>query len=180
MTFSAHREKLRELPLVSLLCSCLVQKAPDATAASAEKEGTVDLKLGAIRHLEVSGHASGRAFQVILKPPSFNDAPPKAIAPPRRKPSPGEVRNERDAAHHTGRCQEAELLKHLAGIREPERQVADKLSEDVSKDVKPLAEKMVSTEVEGRLLIPPYGTAGVWSGIRVREVKSSACSSPTS
>ncbi|XP_061611962.1 stathmin-4-like isoform X2 [Phyllopteryx taeniolatus] len=142
MTFSAHREKLRELPLVSLLCSCIVQKAPDAAAAaSAEKEGTVDLKLGAIRHLEVtevSGHASGRAFQVILKPPSFNDAPPKAIAPPRRKPSLQEIRNKRDAAHRTGR--EAELLKHLAGIREPERQVANKLSEDVSKDVKPLAE----------------------------------------
>ncbi|XP_061670415.1 stathmin-4-like [Syngnathoides biaculeatus] len=143
MTFAAHREKLRELPLVSLLCSCIVQNAADSTAASAEKEGhfkgTVDLKLGAIRHLEVtevSGHAGGRAFQVILKPPSFGDVPPKAIMPPHHNPPPVEIPSKRDNRDNRI-AREAELLKQLAGRRESRRQVTD---DSLSKDIKPSAE----------------------------------------
>ncbi|XP_077376603.1 stathmin-4-like isoform X2 [Festucalex cinctus] len=72
MTFAVCGEKLPGLPLLSFLCSCIVQKASHEVSG-AKKEGTsVDLKLGAIRHLEAAGDcASGRTFQVILQPPAF-------------------------------------------------------------------------------------------------------------
>ncbi|XP_061819736.2 stathmin-4-like [Nerophis lumbriciformis] len=126
MTSSAYREKLRELPLVSFLCSCILQKPPGAL--SAQKEGVVDLNLGDIRHMEVmelSKRASGHAFQVILKPPIFNGEP-KATTPPRPKPSLEEIQHKLDAAHERRKCQEAELLKHLAERRQHERDVASK------------------------------------------------------
>nr|XP_057944407.1 stathmin-4-like isoform X1 [Doryrhamphus excisus] len=158
MTSAAHREKLRELPLVSFLCSCIFQKPRDAM--SAKKEGVVDLNLGDIRHMEVmelNKRASGHAFQVILKPPTLNGEP-KATTPPRHKASLEEIQQKLEAAHErrkvraertsvtvdttltsrfTFQCQEAELLKHLAERRQHERDVAHKaLSRERRPDTK--------------------------------------------
>lgn len=62
----------------------------------------VDLNLCDIRDMEVielSKRASGQAFEVILKPPTFDGGPElKATTPPRQKPSLEEIQKKLDAA----------------------------------------------------------------------------------
>nr|XP_043885503.1 stathmin-4-like isoform X2 [Solea senegalensis] len=127
MTLTAYREKMRELPLVSLFCSCILPQPKEATV---DKEGVVDLNLCNIRDMEVielSKRTSGQAFEVILKPPTFDGGPEvRATTPPRQKPSLEEIQKKLDAAQERRKCQEAELLKHLAERREHEREVAQK------------------------------------------------------
>ncbi|XP_030271506.1 stathmin-4-like isoform X1 [Sparus aurata] len=130
MTLAAYREKMRELPLVSLFCSCILPQPRDATADKKEAAGVVDLNLCNIRDMEVielSKRTSGQAFEVILKPPTFDGGPElRATTPPRQKPSLEEIQKKLDAAQERRKCQEAELLKHLAERREHEREVAQK------------------------------------------------------
>uniref|UniRef100_A0A3B4TUL0 Stathmin n=1 Tax=Seriola dumerili TaxID=41447 RepID=A0A3B4TUL0_SERDU len=124
----AYKEKMRQLPLVSVFCSCILPEPRDATVD--KKEGVVDLNLCNIRDMEVielSKRASGQAFEVILKPPTFDGGPElRATTPPRQKPSLEEIQKKLDAAQERRKCQEAELLKHLAERREHEREVAQK------------------------------------------------------
>ncbi|XP_056267931.1 stathmin-4-like isoform X2 [Pseudoliparis swirei] len=126
MTLAAYREKMRELPLVSLFCSCILPQPRDHK----KEAGVVDLKLCSIRDMEVielSKRASGQAFEVILMPPTFDGGPElRATTPPRLKPSLEEIQKKLDAAQERRKCQEAELLKHLAERREHEREVAQK------------------------------------------------------
>lgn len=62
----------------------------------------MDLNLCNIRHMEVielSKRSSGQAFEVILKPPSFDGGPElRATTPPRQKPSLEEIQKKLDAA----------------------------------------------------------------------------------
>ncbi|KAM7405614.1 hypothetical protein PAMP_000049 [Pampus punctatissimus] len=129
MTLAAYKEKMRELPLVSFFCSCILPKHRDTTADKKEA-GVVDLNLCNIRDMEVielSKRASGQAFEVILKPPTFDGGPElRATTPPRQKPSLEEIQKKLDAAQERRKCHEAELLKHLAERREHEREVAQK------------------------------------------------------
>ncbi|XP_033974151.1 stathmin-like 4, like [Trematomus bernacchii] len=126
MTLAAYREKLRELPLVSLFCSCILPRITE----DKKEAGVVDLNLCNIRHMEVielSKRSSGQAFEVILKPPTFDGGPElRATTPPRQKPSLEEIQKKLDAAQERRKCHEAELLKHLAERREHEREVAQK------------------------------------------------------
>ncbi|KAM4597354.1 stathmin-4-like isoform 1-T2 [Fundulus diaphanus] len=128
MTLTAYREKMRELPLVSIFCSCILPEPRERPAD--QKEGLVDLNLCNIRDMEVielSKRASGQAFEVILKPPTFDGTPElRATTPPRQKPSLEEIQKKLDAAQERRKCQEADLLKHLAQRREHEREVAQK------------------------------------------------------
>ncbi|XP_034040842.1 stathmin-4-like [Thalassophryne amazonica] len=125
---AVYREKMRELPLVSLFCSCFLPKPIDTAVDT--KEGVVDLNLCSIRDMEIielNKRASGQAFEVILKPPTFDGGPElRATTPPRPKPSLEEIQKKLDAAQERRKCQEAELLKHLAERREHEREVAQK------------------------------------------------------
>lgn len=65
-------------------------------------EGVVDLNLCDIRDMEVielSKRTSGQAFEVILKPPTFDSGPElRATTPPRQKPSLEEIQKKLDAA----------------------------------------------------------------------------------
>ncbi|XP_037553656.1 stathmin-4 [Nematolebias whitei] len=128
MTLTAYREKLRELPLAAFFCSCILPEPREPRAD--KKEGIVDLNLCNIRDMEVielSKRASGQAFEVILKPPTFDGGPElRATTPPRQKPSLEEIQKKLDAAQERRKCLEAELLKHLAERREHEREVAQK------------------------------------------------------
>ncbi|XP_017282596.1 stathmin-4-like [Kryptolebias marmoratus] len=131
MTLTAYREKLRELPLVSFFCSCILPEPRKPREPRVDKkEGIVDLNLCNIRDMEVielSKRASGQAFEVILKPPTFDGGPElRATTPPRQKPSLEEIQKKLDAAQERRKCLEAELLKHLAERREHEREVAQK------------------------------------------------------
>ncbi|XP_026023808.1 stathmin-4-like [Astatotilapia calliptera] len=77
--------------------------------------------------LNILRHDQEEAFEVILKPPTFDGAPElRATTPPRQKPSLAEIQKKLDAAQERRKCQEAELLKHLAERREHEREVAQK------------------------------------------------------
>lgn len=71
-------------------------------SAAPPVEGVVDLNLCDIRDMEVielSKRASGQAFEVILKPPTFDGGPElKATTPPRQKPSLEEIQKKLDAA----------------------------------------------------------------------------------
>lgn len=64
--------------------------------------GVVDLNLCNIRDMEVielNKRASGQAFEVILKPPTFDGGPElRATTPPRQKPSLEEIQKKLDAA----------------------------------------------------------------------------------
>uniref|UniRef100_H2MVX3 Stathmin n=1 Tax=Oryzias latipes TaxID=8090 RepID=H2MVX3_ORYLA len=128
MTLTAYKQKMRELPLVSIFCSCLLPEL--GGGVSSTDVGVVDLNLCNIRDMEVielSKRASGQAFEVILKPPTFDGGPElRATTPPRPKPSLEEIQKKLDAAQERRKCQEAELLKHLAERREHEREVAQK------------------------------------------------------
>lgn len=49
--------------------------------------------------IELSKRASGQAFEVILKPPTFDGGPElRATTPPRQKPSLEEIQKKLDAA----------------------------------------------------------------------------------
>ncbi|GAA6233908.1 stathmin-4 [Lates japonicus] len=72
MTLAAYKEKVKELPLVSLFCTCL--KPQTAEKPTYKAEDAVDLGWCVIKDVEVielNKRASGQAFEVILKPPVF-------------------------------------------------------------------------------------------------------------
>uniref|UniRef100_A0A674BLK3 Stathmin n=1 Tax=Salmo trutta TaxID=8032 RepID=A0A674BLK3_SALTR len=142
MTLAAYRDKIRELPLVSIFCSCILPEAKEKPT----KKDVVDLNLCIIRDMEVielNKRRSGQAFEVILKPPSFDGGPnPLATTPPRREPSLEEIQRKLDAAEERRKCQEAELLKHLAEKREHEREVAQKALEEHNNFIRLAKERM--------------------------------------
>ncbi|XP_061742524.1 stathmin-4 [Nerophis ophidion] len=144
MTLAAYKEKVKELPLVSLFCACLRPQSLDK--ASYKAEDAVDLGLCAMKDVEVielNKRASGQAFEVILKPPSFDGLPDlNASVLPRRDPSLEEIQKKLEAAEERRKCQEAELLKHLAEKREHEREVIQKALEENNNFIKHAKEKL--------------------------------------
>ncbi|GAB1299027.1 Stathmin-4 [Apodemus speciosus] len=115
MTLAAYKEKMKELPLVSLFCSCFLSdplnkssykyegagvgdsvggkvKASGKAVLTGEKEenrvDTVDLNWCVISDMEVielNKCTSGQSFEVILKPPSFDGVPEFNASLPRRR-----------------------------------------------------------------------------------------------
>lgn len=144
MTLAAYKEKMRELPLVSLFCSCILPQPQEKITKT--KEGVVDLNLCIIKDMEVielNKRTSGQAFEVILRPPSFegnHDFQP--TIPPRRDPSLEEIQKKLEAAEGRRKCQEAERLKQLAEKREHEREVAQKAMEEHNNKIKMAREKL--------------------------------------
>ncbi|XP_064882251.1 stathmin-4-like [Oncorhynchus nerka] len=145
MTLAAYKEKLKELPLVSLFCSCINPQTIDCKPIY-KAEDVVDLSWCVIKDVEVielSKRASGQAFEVILKPPSFDGVPELNVTmPQRRELSMEEIQNKLEAAEERRKCQEAELLKHLAEKREHEREVIQKAFEENNNFIKNVKEKL--------------------------------------
>uniref|UniRef100_A0A3Q3XC39 Stathmin-4 n=1 Tax=Mola mola TaxID=94237 RepID=A0A3Q3XC39_MOLML len=141
---SAYKEKVRELPLVSLLCACLNPQTAEKPTYKAED--AVDLGWCVIKDVEVielNKRASGQAFEVILKPPSFDSVPDlNTSMPQRRDPSLEEIQKKLEAAEERRKCHEAELLKHLAEKREHEREVIQKAFEENNNFIKHAKEKL--------------------------------------
>ncbi|XP_014117030.1 PREDICTED: stathmin-4 isoform X2 [Pseudopodoces humilis] len=168
MTLAAYKEKMKELPLVSLFCSCFLSDplnkpsyAYEAWCGKTEsrKENsrrslrsfsppadTVDLTWCVISDMEVielNKRTSGQSFEVILKPPSFDGIPEfNASLPRRRDPSLEEIQKKLEAAEERRKYQEAELLKHLAEKREHEREVIQKAIEENNNFIKTAKEKL--------------------------------------
>ncbi|XP_061668139.1 stathmin-4 isoform X1 [Syngnathoides biaculeatus] len=163
MTLAAYKEKVKELPLVSLFCACLRPQNVEKATYKAEGKidlltlnmdqsnnlyisDAVDLGWSAIKDVEVkelNKRASGQAFEVILKPPSFDSLPElNTCMPQRRDPSLEEIQKKLVAAEERRKCQEAELLKHLAEKREHEREVIQKAFEENNNFIKNAKEKL--------------------------------------
>ncbi|RXM93806.1 Stathmin-4 [Acipenser ruthenus] len=146
---------MKELPLVSLFCSCLLAEPRDKPTYKVQD--AVDLSWCVIKDVEVielNKRASGQAFEVILKPPSFDGIPEfNASLPQRRDPSLEEIQKKLEAAEERRKFQEAELLKHLAEKREHEREVIQKAIEEsnnFSKMAKEKLEQKMETNKENR------------------------------
>ncbi|PKK21565.1 stathmin-like 4, transcript variant X1 [Columba livia] len=160
---------MKELPLVSLFCSCFLSdplNKPGYTYEGpwgwfAQRGGmhprqwsapaplpadTVDLTWCVISDMEVielNKRTSGQSFEVILKPPSFDGIPEfNASLPRRRDPSLEEIQKKLEAAEERRKYQEAELLKHLAEKREHEREVIQKAIEENNNFIKMAKEKL--------------------------------------
>ncbi|XP_035419548.1 stathmin-4 isoform X2 [Cygnus atratus] len=166
MTLAAYKEKMKELPLVSLFCSCFLSdplnkpaytyegRSPDVggmrpcrqSALAPLPADTVDLTWCVISDMEVielNKRTSGQSFEVILKPPSFDGIPEfNASLPRRRDPSLEEIQKKLEAAEERRKYQEAELLKHLAEKREHEREVIQKAIEENNNFIKMAKEKL--------------------------------------
>ncbi|KAM9382944.1 stathmin-4 isoform 1-T1 [Phaethornis superciliosus] len=145
MTLAAYKEKMKELPLVSLFCSCFLSDPLSKPAYTYEAD-TVDLTWCVISDMEVielNKRTSGQSFEVILKPPSFDGIPEfNASLPRRRDPSLEEIQKKLEAAEERRKYQEAELLKHLAEKREHEREVIQKAIEENNNFIKMAKEKL--------------------------------------
>ncbi|KAM7119184.1 stathmin-4 isoform X7 [Ciconia boyciana] len=151
MTLAAYKEKMKELPLVSLFCSCFLSDPLNKPAYTYEARAplpadTVDLTWCVISDMEVielNKRTSGQSFEVILKPPSFDGIPEfNASLPRRRDPSLEEIQKKLEAAEERRKYQEAELLKHLAEKREHEREVIQKAIEENNNFIKMAKEKL--------------------------------------
>ncbi|NP_001187341.1 stathmin-like 4, like [Ictalurus punctatus] len=145
MTLTAYREKMKELPLVAYFCSCILAESKEKTTKKTH-QGVVDLNLCLIKDMEVielNKRSSGQAFEVILRPPSFDGQREfNPTIPPRRDPSLEEIQKKLDAAEERRKGQEAELLKHLAEKREHEREVAQKAAVEHNNFIKMAKEKL--------------------------------------
>ncbi|XP_070112644.1 stathmin-4 isoform X7 [Equus asinus] len=152
MTLAAYKEKMKELPLVSLFCSCFLADPLNKSSYKYEAPfllsaaDTVDLNWCVISDMEVielNKCTSGQSFEVILKPPSFDGVPEfNASLPRRRDPSLEEIQKKLEAAEERRKYQEAELLKHLAEKREHEREVIQKAIEENNNFIKMAKEKL--------------------------------------
>ncbi|XP_051992025.1 stathmin-2-like [Xyrauchen texanus] len=138
-TAIAYKEKMKELSLVSLICSCLYPEARSNL-------------MGEFKDMEVkpiNKRASGQAFEVILKPPSPTTVGGYSITSPpkKRDVSLEDIQKKLKAAEDRRRSQEAEVLRALSEKREHERDVMLKAMEENSSFSK-MAEEKLNTKME--------------------------------
>ncbi|XP_055964095.1 stathmin-3 isoform X1 [Sorex fumeus] len=163
---SAYKEKMKELSVLSLICSCLYSQphprtsyqyggewptvlrrlrgwgGGDPSARSAVFPADMEVK-------QLDKRASGQSFEVILKSPSdLSPESPVLSSPPKRKdPSLEELQKRLDAAEERRKTQEAQVLKQLAERREHEREVLHKALED-NNNFSRLAEEKLNYKME--------------------------------
>ncbi|XP_017309449.1 stathmin-2b [Ictalurus punctatus] len=132
-TAVAYKEKMKELSLVSLICSCLYPEARNKMMGEFE-----DMKVKPINK-----RASGQAFEVILKPPSPTSEGYSVTSPPKKRDvSLEDIQKKLEAAEDRRKSQEAQVLKALAEKREHERDVLLKAMEENSNFSKMAEEKL--------------------------------------
>ncbi|XP_045836237.1 stathmin-3 [Meles meles] len=123
-TLSAYKEKMKELSVLSLICSCFYSQPHPNTIY---QYGDMEVK-------QLDKRASGQSFEVILKSPSdLSPESPVLSSPPKRKDtSLEELQKRLEAAEERRKTQEAQVLKQLAERREHEREVLHKALEESS------------------------------------------------
>ncbi|XP_048881252.1 stathmin-2-like [Brienomyrus brachyistius] len=134
-TAIAYKEKMKELSVLSLICSCFYPESRNKLVCEFE-----DMEVKAINK-----RASGQAFEVILKPPSpVTDAGYSITWPPKkREVSLEDIQKKMEAAEDRRKSQEAQVLKALAEKREHERDVLLKAIEENSNFSKMAEEKLI-------------------------------------
>ncbi|XP_036427089.1 stathmin-3 [Colossoma macropomum] len=139
-TVTAYSEKLMEMSVLSLICSCLHSKPHPQT-------------LGLFEDMEVKSlnkRTSGQAFEVILKSPTdlSPDRPQSlSLAAHKKEPSLGELQKKLEAAEERRRSQEMQILKQLAEKREHEKEVLNK-AQEVNNNYSKMAEEKLNHKME--------------------------------
>ncbi|XP_039971593.1 stathmin-3 [Xiphias gladius] len=133
-TVSAYTDKIKEMSMLSLLCSCFyTQPHPN----SLYQYGDLDVK-------GLNKRASGQSFEVILKDPDQDKAQPQLLPlHPRREVSLEEFQKRLEAAEERRKSQEALVLKQLAGKREHVQEVLHKAHEENNNFSKKTEEKLI-------------------------------------
>uniref|UniRef100_A0A8C0UME6 Stathmin 2 n=1 Tax=Cyanistes caeruleus TaxID=156563 RepID=A0A8C0UME6_CYACU len=131
---TAYKEKMKELSMLSLICSCFY---PEPRNMNIYKYDDMEVK-------QINKRASGQAFELILKPPSPVSEAPRTLASPKKKElSLEEIQKKLEAAEERRKSQEAQVLKHLAEKREHEREVLQKALEENNNFSKMAEEKLI-------------------------------------
>ncbi|KAI5947600.1 Stathmin-3 [Manis javanica] len=138
-TVSAYKEKMKELSVLSLICSCFYSQPHPNTIY---QYGDMEVK-------QLDKRASGQSFEVILKSPSdLSPESPMLSSPPKRKDtSLEELQKRMEAAEERRKTQEAQVRRQLAGRREHERGVLHKALQE-SSNFSRLAEEKLNHKME--------------------------------
>ncbi|XP_070767711.1 stathmin-2a isoform X1 [Enoplosus armatus] len=138
-TATAYKEKMKELSVLSLICSCFYPEARNKLVREFEgMDRFADMEVKPINK-----RASGQAFEVILKPLSpVSDVAHNLPSPPKRDISLEDIEKKLEAAEDRRRYQEAQVLRALAEKREHERDVLLKAMEENSNFSKMAEEKL--------------------------------------
>ncbi|KAG7499955.1 stathmin-2 [Solea senegalensis] len=132
-TAIAYKEKMKEISVLSLICSCLYPETRKNIMGDFED---MDIK-------PINKRASGQAFEVILKPTSpVSDVNHCITSPPKRDISLEDIQKKLEAAEDRRRSQEAQILRALAEKREHERDVLLKAMEENSNFSRMAEEKL--------------------------------------
>ncbi|XP_077349044.1 stathmin-2 [Lithobates pipiens] len=133
-TAIAYKEKMKELSMLSLICSCF---NPEPRNLNAYTYDDMEVK-------QINKRASGQAFELILKPPSPISEAPRILASPKKKDvSLEDIQAKLEAAEERRKSQEAQILKQLAEKREHEREVLQKALEENNNFSKMAEEKLI-------------------------------------
>ncbi|XP_030267372.1 stathmin-2b [Sparus aurata] len=132
-TAIAYKEKMKEISVLSLICSCLYPETRKNIMGDFED---MDIK-------PINKRASGQAFEVILKPSSpVSDAAHCVTNPPKRDLSLEDIQKKLEAAEDRRRSHEAQVLRALAEKRDHERDVLMKAMEENSNFSRMAEEKL--------------------------------------
>ncbi|XP_053551822.1 stathmin-2 [Bombina bombina] len=133
-TAMAYKEKMKELSMLSLICSCFY---PEPRNIPAYTYDDMEVK-------QLNKHSSGQAFELILKPPSPVSEAPRTLASPKKKDvSLEDIQAKLEAAEERRKIQEAQILKQLAEKREHEREVLQKALEENNNFSKMAKERLI-------------------------------------
>ncbi|XP_042290875.1 stathmin-2b isoform X1 [Thunnus maccoyii] len=132
-TAIAYKEKMKEISVLSLICSCLYPETRKNIMGDFED---MDIK-------PINKRASGQAFEVILKPTSpVSDVNHCITTPPKKDLSLEDIQKKLEAAEDRRRSQEAQVLRALAEKRDHERDVLLKAMEENSNFSRMAEEKL--------------------------------------
>ncbi|KAM9488175.1 stathmin-2a isoform 1-T1 [Clarias gariepinus] len=139
----AYKEKMKELPVLSFICSCFnprAQKNLDAKKEFMSRDCHADMEVKPINK-----RASGQAFEVILKPPTPVSDVAQSIGSlaKKRDISLDDIQKKLEAAEDRRKSQEAQVLKALAQKREHEREVLFKAMEENNNFSRMAEEKLI-------------------------------------
>ncbi|KAL7393424.1 hypothetical protein ABVT39_010696 [Epinephelus coioides] len=133
-TASAYKEKMKELSVLSLICSCFYNESRNNKLMCEFEDMEVK---------PINKRASGQAFEVILKTPSpVSDVAHNLPSPPKRDISLEDIEKKLEAAEDRRKYQEAQVLRALAEKRDHERDVLLKAMEENSNFSKMAEEKL--------------------------------------
>ncbi|XP_072536764.1 stathmin-2a [Salminus brasiliensis] len=136
---TAYKEKMKELSMFSLLCSCFNPRL----------QKNLDTKSEYMEVKPINKRASGQAFEVILKPPSpVSDGNHNITSfMKKRDVSLEDIQKKLEAAEDRRKSQEAQVLKSLAEKREHERDVLLKALEE-NNNFSRMAEEKLTLKME--------------------------------